>query len=76
MAKLRKDHGITFTAFHRDDQPSQVRAVIAGNYPAVVALDTQGEYALFMDSAQIEICTKSPQKFLQQIIAKIATASN
>lgn len=76
VAKLRKDHGITFAAFHRDDQPSQVRAVIAGNYPAVVALDTQGEYSLFMDPAQIDTCAKSPQKFMHQIIAKIATTSN
>lgn len=76
VAKLQEDHGITFAAFHRDDQPSQVRAVIAGNYPAVVALDTQGEYSLFMDSVQIDKCAKSPQIFLQQIIEQVAKTNS
>lgn len=68
VKKLQTEHGITFKAFHRDDQPNEVRTVIDGNYPAVVARDTQGHFTLFMNSAQIEACQKSPQKLLQHII--------
>lgn len=68
VTKLQEDHGVIFQAFHRNDQPDQVRAVIAGKYPAVVARDVQGAYSLFMNDAQIADCAKSPQVFLQQII--------
>jgi lipoate synthase len=73
VAQLKQGYGITFTAFHRDDQPDEVKTVIKGNYPAVVARNSQGIHSLFMDSRQIESCAKSPQIFLQQII-KILSA--
>lgn len=68
VEQLEKQHGIIFKAFHRNDQPDQVRNVINGIYPAVVALDTNGDYSLFMNDSQIEDCAKSPQIFLHQII--------
>lgn len=72
VLKLQEDYGVIFQAFHRNDQPDEVRAVIAGKYPAVVARDAQGEYSLFMSNAQIEDCAKSPQNFLQSIISRIS----
>lgn len=72
VAELQQEHGITFKAFHRDDQPNEVKTVIDGNYPAVVARNSQGIYKLFMDSAQIDTCAKSPEIFLQKIIETIA----
>ena len=65
---LQTQHGIAFKAFHRDDQPDAVRTVINGNYPAVVAQDSNGIYTLFMNQTQIDACQKSPQNLLQQII--------
>jgi hypothetical protein len=73
VAQLQQEHGITFKAFHRDDQPSEVKTIINGNYPAVVALDSHGVYRLFMKSAEIDCCAKSPQVFLQKIIQIVAT---
>ena len=72
VAQLEQEHGITFTAFHRDDQLDEVKTVINGNYPAVVACNSQGKYSLFMDSGEIDGCAKSPQVFLQQIIKALA----
>jgi hypothetical protein len=74
VAELQQEHSITFKAFHRDDQPSEVKTIINGNYPAVVARDSQGIYTLFMDSAQIDSCAKSPQIFLQKIIETVAVS--
>ena len=71
VAQLQQEQGITFKAFHRDDQPNEVKTVINGNYPAVVARNTQGQYSLFMDSAQIDSCAKSPQVFLEKIIQSV-----
>ena len=71
VTQLQQEHGITFKAFHRDDQPNEVKTVINGNYPAVVARNTQGQYSLFMDSAQIDSCAKSPQVFLEKIIQTV-----
>jgi hypothetical protein len=73
VAQLQHQHGVTFKAFHRDDQPDEVKSVINGNYPAVVARNAQGEYSMFMDSAQIDSCAKSPQVFLEKIIQTINT---
>jgi hypothetical protein len=72
VAQLQQEHGIIFTAFHRDDQPVEVKTVINGNYPAVVARNSQGMHSLFMDSEQIDNCAKSPQVFLQQILKTLA----
>jgi hypothetical protein len=73
VAQLQQEHGITFKAFHRDDQPAEVKTVISGDYPAVVARDAHGNYSLFMNSQQIDDCAKSPQIFLQQIIELVTT---
>lgn len=71
VAQLQRDYEITFQAYHRDDQPSEVKKVIAGNYPALVACDATGEYSLLMDSGEIDQCAKSPQVFLKKIIEKL-----
>ncbi len=75
VAKLEKEHGIVFKSFHRDDQPQEVKTVINGNYPAVVARDAQDNYSLFMSAEEIDQCNKSPQRFLQEIIKRVTTGA-
>lgn len=71
VTSLQTDHGITFLAYHRNDQPAEVRQVIKGEYPAVVARNAQGELSLFLSRAEINECGSDPAKFFQQIIEKV-----
>lgn len=66
--ELLNKHGVNFQAFHRNDQPDDVRKVINGQYPAVVAEDTEGNFSLFMNDQVITACGKDPQLFMAQII--------
>jgi len=66
--ELKDNYGVDFQAYHRNDQPAEVRKVIAGNYPAVVAKDEVGNFSLFMSDAEIERCNGSPQLFMAEII--------
>ena len=75
VAKLEQEHGIVFKSFHRDDQPQEVKTVINGSYPAVVARDAQDNYSLFMSADEIDQCNKSPQRFLQEIIKRVTTGA-
>ena len=68
QSELLNKHGVNFQAFHRNDQPEQVRKVINGKYPAVVAQDTAGNFSLFMDDRVISSCGSSPAQFMIEII--------
>lgn len=71
VKELQEIHGVKFHAYHRNDQPAQVRKVIAGNYPAVVAQDESGQFSLFMTDAEISQCDNSPEQFMAEIIGRI-----
>lgn len=68
---LEEKHGVVFKAFHRNDQPEQVRRVINGHYPAVVAQDISSGYTLFMCADEISQASGSPEVFLNAIIQKL-----
>lgn len=72
VARLQTDHSIKFLAYHRNDQPAEVRQVIKGEYPAVVARNAQGEFSLFLSHREINECGSDPEKFFQEIIEKMA----
>jgi hypothetical protein len=72
VKELKAKHGVEFQAYHRNDQPDQVREVISGNYPAVVAEDESGKFSLFMDDAEISNSHSSPEDFLAQIIERLS----
>jgi hypothetical protein len=71
-----KDHGVDFQAFHRNDQPEEVRLVINEQYPAVVAQDETGQLSIFMNDQEISQCDKSPEKFVNQIIDRLPQGNN
>jgi hypothetical protein len=71
VSELSQNHGVSFKTYHRNDQPDEVRQVIAGEYPAIVARDSAGKYSLFMGATLINQCSKSPQEFLRLIISTI-----
>lgn len=72
VTRLQTDHSISFLAYHRNDQPAEVRQVIKGEYPAVVARSTQSKFTLFLSRAEINECGSDPDKFFRQIIEKLA----
>lgn len=69
--ELKDNYGVNFQAFHRNDQPAEVRKVINGNYPAVVAQDESGKLTLFMDDASISRCDGSPEQFMKEIVNRL-----
>lgn len=69
--KLQNDLGVSFLAFHRNDQPADVKEVINGAYPAVVARLANNKLKLFMDEAQISACGKSPEAFIAAITNQV-----
>jgi hypothetical protein len=69
--ELKDNHGVDFQAFHRNDQPAEVRIVIAGSYPAVVAQDELGNFSLFMSDAEISRCDGSAELFMAEIINQL-----
>lgn len=70
--KLESEFGIFFKAYHRNDQPADIRTVIAGIYPAVVARNENKELYLFMNDVEIAGCGKSPEAFLNVITEKLS----
>lgn len=72
VAELASSHGVSFKAFHRNDQPDEVRQVIAGDYPAIVAHDLAGNFSLFLSAAEINECSKSPKELLKLIINRLS----
>ncbi len=72
MNSIKSDFGISFKFFHRNDQPDEIRQVIGGAYPAVVARYENKELHLFMSEGEISSCGKSPMVFQQAIYKKLA----
>lgn len=71
VVRLQKYHSVLFSAFHRDDQPDEVRAVINGAYPAVVARNADGAMTLFLSADQIIECGSDPENFLAKIVENL-----
>lgn len=70
--KLENELGILFRAYHRNDQPADIRNALAGTYPGVVARNESNELQLFMTESEIKDCGKSPEVFLQAIYKKLS----
>ncbi len=66
--RLQRDHNVAFHAFHRNDQPDNVRQVINGAYPAVVAIGASGTASLFLSADQIAECGADPEAFYRKIV--------
>jgi hypothetical protein len=57
---------VPFDTYHRDDQPDDVRAVLAGTYPAVLAATDAGP-VLLVGPADLEGCQGSPEALVSAI---------
>jgi hypothetical protein len=55
-----------FDAYHRDDQPADVRAVAGGSVPVVVAATTSGMVVL-LAPADLEACAGSVELFVRAL---------
>ncbi len=70
--ECRKELGIEFLTFHRDDQPDDVREHLNGQYPAVVMRREDGRIEGFMNADDIESCHASPDTFVAEIRRRLA----
>lgn len=64
---------IPFDTFHRNDQPAEVRALLAGQYPAVAA-ETDDGWTLLLDDEALEACDSSPDRLVVAIEAAVERA--
>lgn len=71
VTRLQSDYDVSFQAFHRNDQPDQVREVINGAYPAVVARCADGAMTIFLEADQITKCGIDPEVFLKKIVENL-----
>lgn len=62
---------VPFDTYHRDDQPDDVRAVLAGTYPAVLAATDAGP-VLLVGPAELEACHGSPEALVAAIEAAVS----
>ena len=70
--KLESELGILFKAYHRNNQPADIRKALAGTYPAVIARNETNELHIFMTESEITECGKSPEVFLDAIYKKLS----
>ncbi|MBX3287132.1 MAG: hypothetical protein KF703_17425 [Actinobacteria bacterium] len=64
---------VPFDTFHRDDQPDDVRAALAGTYPAVLA-DTAVGPILLLGPAELDACDGSPDRLVVAIETAVERA--
>jgi hypothetical protein len=55
--------GVSFSTYHRDDAPQDVRAAANGNYPVVLGRTATG-IKVVLNDAQIEACNGSPESLI------------
>ncbi len=61
-----------FVTFHRDDQPPSVRAVTAGDLPAVLAETTSGALVRLAGPDELHTCAGSPAALSELIESRVA----
>ncbi len=57
---------VPFDTYHRNDQPDEVRAVLAGTYPSVLASTADGP-VLLLGPAELDDCDASPERLVAAI---------
>ena len=62
---------IPFETFHRNDQPDEVRALLAGAYPAVVA-KTDARWVVLLGPDGLSACGKSPARLISALKAAVS----
>ena len=61
---------VPFDTYHRNDQPDDVRAALAGTYPAVLAATDVGPVVL-LGPAELDACDASPERLVASIEAAV-----
>jgi hypothetical protein len=62
---------VPFAAFHRNDQPDDVRACIGNQLPAVVARTDSG-VVMFVTAAELETCAGNPEALAALLTTRLA----
>jgi hypothetical protein len=70
----RRELAVPFETYHRDDQPSEVRAATGGALPAVVAETSEGTFVRILGPEALDTCAGSIDAMLRAI-ARAASGS-
>jgi len=62
---------VPFVAFHRNDQPADVRAATGGRAPVVVAEYEDGRLEVLLDEDRLDACEGSPQRLVELVLAAV-----
>jgi hypothetical protein len=62
---------VPFAAFHRNDQPADVRACIGNQLPAVVARTDLG-VVMFVSAAELETCHGNPEALAALLTSRVS----
>lgn len=57
---------VPFDTYHLDDQPGDVRAMLAGSAPAVVAQTDHGHVVL-LEAAELDACRGAPGRLVESL---------
>ena len=63
---------VPFTAYHRDDQPGDVRAAAGGAAPVVLAETADGGHVVLADADALERCAGSPARLVAHLEQAVA----
>ena len=64
-----------FAAFHRNDQPADVRAYLGNQLPAVVARTDSG-VVMFVTAAELETCHGNPEALAALLTSRLTAHEN
>jgi hypothetical protein len=63
---------VPFVTFHRDDQPSYVRAAAESRAPVVAAETGEGDVVVLAGPDELEKCAASPKTLIEVIESALA----
>jgi hypothetical protein len=64
---------VPFVAFHRNDQPAEVRLATGDQAPAIVAEFTDGKLEVLLDGDALAACEGSPQQLVDRILELVTS---
>lgn len=67
----RSELGVTFTTFHRNDQPDDIRACLGTHLPAIAARTDEGVY-VFVTADELEACGGEAEKLRKLLASRLA----
>jgi len=69
--ECRSELGVTFTTFHRNDQPDDIRACLGTRLPAIAARTDDG-VRIFVTAEELEACHGKPEALRTLLASRLS----